>query len=91
VASGCKRWPCRSSRLVLRHARPKSISGRESPCLAAPRSPFCHDDPAPTLILIRERVEAALDDARHSNVSKRDQGQLDIVKISEHVGPMQIG
>jgi hypothetical protein len=63
------------------------VTGRALP----PRSPFCHDDPAPTLILIRERVEAALDDARHSNVSKRDQGQLDIVEISEHVGPMQIG
>src|SRR3954454_22129076 len=34
VASGCKRWPCRSSRLVLRRARPKSISGREWSCLA---------------------------------------------------------
>jgi hypothetical protein len=43
------------------------------------------------LILIHEGGEAALDDARHSNVSKRDQGQLDMVKIPEHVGPVQIG
>lgn len=57
----------------------------------APRSPLCHDDPAPKLILIQEGGEAALDDARHSNVSKRDQGQLDMVKIPEHVGPVQIG
>jgi len=48
-------------------------------------------DPASTLILIREGVEAVLDDARHSNVSKRDQEQLDMVKIPEHVGPVQIG
>jgi hypothetical protein len=48
-------------------------------------------DPASTLILIREGVEAVLDDARHSNVSKRDQGQLDMVRIPEHAGPVQNG
>ena len=52
---------------------------------------FVTMDPASTLILIREGVEAVLDDARHSNVSKRDQGQLDMVNIPEHVGPVQIG
>jgi len=41
--------------------------------------------------LTLDGVRRRLDDVRHSNVSKRDQEQLDMVKIPEHVGPVQIG